>query len=237
MPDVSVRTRQPQKRVECKAVISRLPSDSGGGTKISSQNLIVPVEFTRCPGLPLPRAAHAVGVSHTAFKRACRRLGIARWDYKGRGRRQPSDRGAGNAHADAIARAGAMPITCHSKMVLLRPSRYLPGLCPAAVTPAWQDFKPLLPARSGAAFAGSEFGPGLADETPAPPPAAPQSAGLELGWPVPGEETEAGGLGADWDRGLGGWGRGPGTLGWGRRRTTRWCWRCWPGRGRAGPSS
>ena len=36
----------------------------------------------------MPKAAHAVGVSVTAFKRACRRLDILRWDYtRGPGRR------------------------------------------------------------------------------------------------------------------------------------------------------
>ena len=33
-------------------------------------------------GLPLPRAAQAVGVSATAFKKACRRLGVHRWGYR-----------------------------------------------------------------------------------------------------------------------------------------------------------
>ena len=33
-------------------------------------------------GLPLPRAAQAVGVSATAFKKACRKLGIPRWGYR-----------------------------------------------------------------------------------------------------------------------------------------------------------
>ena len=33
-------------------------------------------------GQPLPLAARAVGVSVTAFKRACRRLGVGRWEHK-----------------------------------------------------------------------------------------------------------------------------------------------------------
>ena len=32
-------------------------------------------------GLPLPCAARSMGLSITAFKRACRRLGVRRWDY------------------------------------------------------------------------------------------------------------------------------------------------------------
>ena len=38
-------------------------------------------------GLPLRRAAAAVGVSPTAFKKACRKLGLPRWHYQ---RRRPS---------------------------------------------------------------------------------------------------------------------------------------------------
>jgi hypothetical protein len=44
-------------------------------------------------GLSLPQAAAAVGVCATAFKRACRRLGVARWAYH----RRSGKRGAGTA--------------------------------------------------------------------------------------------------------------------------------------------
>ena len=38
-------------------------------------------------GLPLPQAARSIGVSATSFKRACRQLGVRRWQYtRGRGR-------------------------------------------------------------------------------------------------------------------------------------------------------
>ena len=38
-------------------------------------------------GLSLPQAAQVVGISSTAFKRVCRRLGIDRWEFKrGKGR-------------------------------------------------------------------------------------------------------------------------------------------------------
>ena len=33
-------------------------------------------------GLSLPQAAQVVGISSTAFKRVCRRLGIDRWEFK-----------------------------------------------------------------------------------------------------------------------------------------------------------
>ena len=51
-------------------------------------------------GLPLPQAARAVGLSATAFKRACRRLGVARWDYT---------RGPGRPEAGGVGRLVAAP--------------------------------------------------------------------------------------------------------------------------------
>ena len=45
-------------------------------------------------GMPVPLAARTLGVSATAFKKACRRLGIARWQYRrgpGRSRKQRVD--------------------------------------------------------------------------------------------------------------------------------------------------
>ena len=52
-------------------------------------------------GLPLPQAARAVGLSATAFKRACRRLGVRRWDYK---------RGPGRRNCGGCARPSAAKI-------------------------------------------------------------------------------------------------------------------------------
>ena len=51
-------------------------------------------------GLSLPHAARVVGVSATAFKKACRRLGVRRWDY----RRGPGR--AGSRRARSAPRAG-----------------------------------------------------------------------------------------------------------------------------------
>ena len=45
-------------------------------------------------GLSLPLAASTVGVSATAFKRACRRLGVCRWEYR---------RGPGRASSKNVA--------------------------------------------------------------------------------------------------------------------------------------
>ena len=56
-------------------------------------------------GLPLPQAARAVGVSATAFKRACRRLGVQRWDYtRGPGRR--TSRGPNDSSRRRLEYAG-----------------------------------------------------------------------------------------------------------------------------------
>ncbi len=75
--------------------------------------VVTPALLGTLAGLPLPRAAAAVGVSTTAFKRACRKLGVTRWAYRrgagrrsGRGgdeeaRHHPSDAGAGEPAACA----------------------------------------------------------------------------------------------------------------------------------------
>ena len=65
----------------------------------------MPVAVTRelvatLSALPLQRAAAAAGVSPTAFKGACRTLGIARWTYQ-RGRCE-----AGTAETVSAAAAG-----------------------------------------------------------------------------------------------------------------------------------
>jgi hypothetical protein len=67
-------------------------SPEGTADRLSSPSpsplVITREQIDALRGLPLPRAAGAVGISATAFKRACRRLGVARWDYKrGPGRR------------------------------------------------------------------------------------------------------------------------------------------------------
>ena len=50
---------------------------------------LTPELLDNVPGLPLRAAAAAVGVSPTAFKKACRKLGLRRWVYQ----RPPSKRG------------------------------------------------------------------------------------------------------------------------------------------------
>ena len=53
-------------------------------------------------GLPLPHAARSIGVSATAFKRACRRLGVNRWQYA----RGPRRAGGGHSASSPKTRAG-----------------------------------------------------------------------------------------------------------------------------------
>jgi hypothetical protein len=184
-------SRPAPKKIDNKVVIPRLRGNADG-IKPASQRLGIPVKITleliaALHGLPLPRAASAVGISATAFKRACRSLGVGRWDYK-RGRGQRQQRGVANADEDAIAQEGPEPIPFHSNMAPLGSCRDLPARCPT-VTPAWLPFKSLLPQQSGAiSFAENESDwSELAARTfvpIAPPPAPPKPAHLDLGWPV-----------------------------------------------------
>ena len=64
--------------------------------------------------LPLPLAARAVGLSATAFKRACRRLGVQRWAYTrgpARGGSRPKDgrRGPSPPPGSTLAAGPAIP--------------------------------------------------------------------------------------------------------------------------------
>jgi hypothetical protein len=175
--DISQLRSRPSTGTGNNVVIPRLRGDSSG-MKNASQTLAVPVLITRelldgLRGLPLPRAASAVGVSATAFKKACRRLGVARWDYKrGRGRRQISDHSAAIDDAEAIAQEGPEPIPCHSNS----PSRHEPPAQHPATTPeervdlepSASDFGP----RSPIFHSGSTTPPARlpAEHAPRPPP-------------------------------------------------------------------
>jgi hypothetical protein len=96
---------------------------------ISSPMVITRELIDTLHGLPLPRAARTIGVSPSAFKKSCRRLGIARWDYKrGPGRRpgrgaadsMPAGRmivaaGQQSGQASADCRHGPSPPCCLSE--------------------------------------------------------------------------------------------------------------------------
>ena len=78
-------------------------------------------------GLSLPLAASTVGVSATAFKKACRRLGVTRWEYR---------RGPGRASSKNVARPRG-PATSRPGRVS-RPS-CTPSLCRCAGSSAGED--------------------------------------------------------------------------------------------------
>ena len=57
--------------------------------KLAAATVLTPAILAALQGQPLPAAARTVGMSATAFKRACRRLGIRRWSFsRGQGRRR-----------------------------------------------------------------------------------------------------------------------------------------------------
>ena len=57
--------------------------------KLAAATVLTPTILSALQGQPLPAAARSVGMSATAFKRACRRLGIRRWGFRrGPGRRR-----------------------------------------------------------------------------------------------------------------------------------------------------
>eukprot|EP00291_Cryptomonas_curvata_P004314 CAMPEP_0172182052 /NCGR_PEP_ID=MMETSP1050-20130122/18177_1 /TAXON_ID=233186 /ORGANISM="Cryptomonas curvata, Strain CCAP979/52" /LENGTH=419 /DNA_ID=CAMNT_0012855439 /DNA_START=164 /DNA_END=1423 /DNA_ORIENTATION=- len=62
--------------------------------------VVTPELLDRVRGLPLKRAAEAVGVSPTAFKKACRKLGVCRWAYQ----RAPGKRGPYMRYRNSIGR-------------------------------------------------------------------------------------------------------------------------------------
>ena len=59
------------------------PTEQSNHPGASGKDSVVTLEVLKClEGYPLPHAARAVGISSTAFKRACRRLGVRRWGYR-----------------------------------------------------------------------------------------------------------------------------------------------------------
>ena len=61
--------------------------------------VVTPALLDALRGRPLPAAARAIGLSATAFKRACRRLGVARWAFhRGVGRKLLTASGALRQH-------------------------------------------------------------------------------------------------------------------------------------------
>ena len=70
--------------------------------RVKDSQILTPAILAALQGQPLPAAARAVGMSATAFKRACRRLGIRRWGFRrGPGRRRLGGGSLGERSDDA----------------------------------------------------------------------------------------------------------------------------------------
>jgi hypothetical protein len=84
-----------------QAIILRPRSSHRAPAKRASEVAVTPELLGTLRSLPLPRAAAAAGVSATAFKKACRRLGVRRWGYT----RGPAKRGLREGSAAAVTSA------------------------------------------------------------------------------------------------------------------------------------
>ena len=122
------RLRIKPRRTSC------LPTLADNG-KPSSPVVISLEQLDSLRGLPLPLAASTVGISATAFKRACRRLGVTRWQYR---------RGPGRAR-----KGGAAPTRTVAASLPRSPSG--PGCSPRCQTSssAGQEVDPELAGADG----------------------------------------------------------------------------------------
>ena len=64
------------------AIFPRRKTSIQNEWKDHSPVVLTPSILVALSNMPLCNAAQAVGVSSTAFKKACRKLGVARWNYK-----------------------------------------------------------------------------------------------------------------------------------------------------------
>ena len=72
--------------------------------KLAAATVLTPAILAALQGQPLPAAARSVGMSATAFKRACRRLGTRRWGFRrGPGRRRLGGESLMERSGDAAA--------------------------------------------------------------------------------------------------------------------------------------
>ena len=66
----------------CSHAETTMELDGAASASRSAVRVVLTHDLLRAlRGQPLPLAARAVGVSATSFKRACRRLGVGRWEY------------------------------------------------------------------------------------------------------------------------------------------------------------
>ena len=145
--------------------------------------VVTPALLGTLKGLPLPRAAAAIGLSTTAFKQACRKLGIARWDFRrGAGRandcapEHPRPIGRAKQGGPALAAGGARHLDAGATPPLLPP---LPPLIGAPAPP------PRLPPLLSLGFPALEDGRRCRVARPRSllPPKAPEGPGPGLKWP------------------------------------------------------
>ena len=87
---------QEHKIIPRRTCISQQAAEGSTRAERTAVPVLISLELIHSlRGLPLQTAARAVGVSGTAFKKACRRLGMRRWEYRrgpGRAMRKCSTR-------------------------------------------------------------------------------------------------------------------------------------------------
>eukprot|EP00291_Cryptomonas_curvata_P010546 CAMPEP_0172177658 /NCGR_PEP_ID=MMETSP1050-20130122/15573_1 /TAXON_ID=233186 /ORGANISM="Cryptomonas curvata, Strain CCAP979/52" /LENGTH=241 /DNA_ID=CAMNT_0012850231 /DNA_START=296 /DNA_END=1018 /DNA_ORIENTATION=+ len=83
-----------------QAIILRPRSSHRAPASRAAEVAVTPELLGALRSLPLPQAAAAAGISATAFKKACRRLGLHRWGYtRGPAKRAPWERSAAAARS------------------------------------------------------------------------------------------------------------------------------------------
>jgi hypothetical protein len=127
-PASSHRSRSPTPRgshAPARSIILRPRSSHRTPASRAAEVTVTPELLGALRALPLPQAAAAAGISATAFKRACRRLGVRRWGYT----RGPAKRGACEG---ATAASSAEPQALDVPPSAACPPRPAPAARPAA---------------------------------------------------------------------------------------------------------
>jgi hypothetical protein len=146
------------------AIFPRRKPGVDAGMHKSPPVVVTPELLVTLHNLPLNQAAEAIGVSATAFKKACRKLGISRWAYKRGTAKTEHERGV--RKAAAAAAISAWPCRMPDRRPAAPPPH--PPHPPHAAyyhTPPPAAAPPARPAEAPA------------DDTPRPPPAAAAAPG------------------------------------------------------------
>jgi hypothetical protein len=127
-------TRTNNEPVASGAIINprRRKPNAGGTAAARTQRVVLTRErIDGLQDLTLAQAAAAAGISPTALKRACRRLGVARWAYRRRQAESKEDRRPGPP--SGRPKKGASPRGCEAPSATpSHPSPPLPPQHPAA---------------------------------------------------------------------------------------------------------